>query len=50
MTRPEDIARDRIDKRLQLAGWVVQDIKTFTPEAGLGLAVREYPTDTGPAD
>ena len=50
MTRPEDIARDRIDKRLELAGWVVQDIKTFNPAAGRGLAVREYPTDTGPAD
>ena len=50
MTRPEDIARERIDQRLRQAGWVVQDIKSLNPAAGCGVAVREYPTDTGPAD
>ena len=50
MTRPEDIARERIDQRLRQAGWLVQDIKALNPAAGRGVAVREYPTDTGPAD
>ena len=50
MTRPEDIARERIDQRMRQAGWVVQDLKSLNPAAGRGVAVREYPTDTGPAD
>ncbi|MFZ5756785.1 MAG: DEAD/DEAH box helicase family protein [Pseudomonadota bacterium] len=47
---PEEQARDRIDARLAQAGWIVQDMKELNPGAGLGVAVREYPTDTGPAD
>ncbi len=47
---PEQIARDQIDKRLLAAGWVVQDKASLNPNAALGVAVREYPTDTGPAD
>ncbi|MGX1004040.1 superfamily II DNA or RNA helicase/integrase [Roseovarius sp. MBR-38] len=47
---PEQIARDQIDRRLEAAGWQVQDKASLNPNAALGVAVREYPTDTGPAD
>lgn len=47
---PEQIARDRIDAKLDEAGWHVQDKATLDWNAGRGIAVREYPTDTGPAD
>ncbi len=47
---PEQIARDKIDAMLQQAGWKVQDKKAIDFSASLGIAVREYPTDIGPAD
>ena len=47
---PEQKARDNIDKMLAEAGWKVQKKDAIDFNAGLGLAVREYPTDTGPAD
>ncbi|MBI3376443.1 MAG: DEAD/DEAH box helicase family protein [Betaproteobacteria bacterium] len=47
---PEAKARLAIDERLQQAGWLVQDFKNLNLGAGPGVAVREYPTDTGPAD
>lgn len=47
---PEQIARQEIDRQLSECGWVVQDYKAFNPSAGRGIAVREYPTDSGPAD
>ena len=47
---PEQIARDRIDDRLREVGWQVQDKGEMDFNAGLGLAVREYQTDIGPAD
>ncbi len=47
---PEQVARDRIDCRLRAAGWQVQDKDALDFNAGLGIAVREYQTDIGPAD
>ena len=47
---PEQVARDGIDKRLRAAGWQIQDKDTINFMAGLGIAVREYQTDIGPAD
>lgn len=47
---PEQKARDTIDKMLAGCGWVVQGQKEINFNAGLGVAVREYPTDVGPAD
>ncbi|MEO0375761.1 MAG: DEAD/DEAH box helicase family protein [Cyanobacteria bacterium P01_A01_bin.17] len=47
---PEQQARDRIDVLLRDAGWVVQSKKQFDLGAGLGVAIREYQTDAGPAD
>ncbi len=54
---PEQIARDRIDQMLAEAGWSVQDKNQIDfgsakglPDRQTGIAVREYPTDSGPAD
>jgi len=47
---PEQIARDKIDALLEEAGWVIQSAKKVDFNAGLGIAVREYTTDVGPAD
>ena len=47
---PEQAARDRIDALLTASGWVLQDLKSIDLQAGLGIAVREYQTDIGPAD
>ena len=47
---PEAKARQQIDDKLARAGWVVQDMKALNLGAATGVAVREYPTDTGPAD
>ena len=47
---PEQVARDQIDDRLRAAGWHVQDKNALDFNAGLGIAVREYKTDVGPAD
>lgn len=47
---PEQLARDNIDAQLEAAGWKVQPNKKIDLNAGLGIAVREYQTDAGPAD
>lgn len=47
---PEQIARDNIDSALILCGWIIQGIKQINLNAGIGVAVREYQTDVGPAD
>ena len=47
---PEQKARLIIDQKLEQAGWVLQDLKQLNPGAALGVAIREYPTDSGPAD
>ncbi len=47
---PETKARQHIDAKLEQAGWVIQDMKQLNLAAGLGVVVREFPTDTGPAD
>lgn len=47
---PEQIARDRIDQLLTDSGWIIQDKKKINLAAGIGVAVREYQTDIGPAD
>lgn len=47
---PEQIARDKIDAMLAAAGWIVQNHTAPDLNAGIGIALREYPTDTGPMD
>lgn len=48
--KPEDKARIIIDQKLVAAGWIVVDKKNYNPSAGFGIAVREFQTNTGPAD
>jgi len=48
--RPEEKARRKIDRLLEDAGWAVQDRDNFDPRASRGIAVREFPLDTGSAD
>ena len=47
---PEQIARDNIDKQLTACGWQVQSMTKINLSSCLGVAVREYLTDVGPAD
>src|SRR3954468_17640804 len=47
---PEQRARAQIDRKLEAAGWVIQDFKEIDLSAARGVAVREFPTATGPAD
>ena len=47
---PEQIARDNIDKLLLQSGWVIQNKNQINLHNGTGQAVREYQTDTSPAD
>ena len=48
--KPEEKSRLTIDKKLIESGWVIQDVKTLNLSASLGVAVREFPTSTGPVD
>lgn len=47
---PEENARLVIDRKLIEAGWIIQDVKQLNLLAGLGVAVREFPTSTGEVD
>ncbi len=47
---PEQLARDKIDAALQQSGWLIQSKNNINLTAALGVAVREYYTDIGPAD
>ena len=49
-TKLEAETRKEIDKKLEAAGWVVQDKNRINLFETLGVAVREMDTDTGPAD
>ena len=47
---PEQRARDRIDRRLEEAGWQVQSRQSMNVYSSPGVAVRELQTTEGPAD
>lgn len=47
---PEEKARIEIDKQLNAAGYVVQDMSELNLLVAKGVVVREYPTDTGEVD
>lgn len=47
---PEQLARDQIDLKLYASGWIIQNKNTVNLNAALGIAIREYQTDIGPAD
>ena len=48
--KPEEKSRLAIDKKLIESGWKIQDVKSLNLSASLGVAVREFPTSTGPVD
>ena len=50
MPSPEAQARQRIDGLLAAAGWCVQDRCALNLSAARGVAVREFPLQTGFAD
>ena len=50
MPTPEEKSRLVIDQKLVAAGWKVQDMGSLNFGAGLGVAVREFQTQSGPAD
>lgn len=47
---PEQEARVVIEEKLEQSGWVVQNVAQLNLGAALGVAVREFPTSTGPVD
>lgn len=47
---PEQLARDRIDEKLRLSGWYIQNKNEVDFTVGVGIAIREYPTKIGPVD
>ncbi len=47
---PEEKARIAIDQKLAQSGWIIQDMKQLNLAAGVGVAVREFPTSTGEVD
>jgi type I restriction enzyme R subunit len=47
---PEQQARDNIDKQLIACGWIIQNKRNINLSSGVGVAVREYSTEVGPAD
>ena len=50
MPTPEETARELIDAKLAVSGWIVQTYKHMNLAAGPGLAVTEFPGAHGPAD
>jgi type I restriction enzyme R subunit len=45
--KPEDIAREQIDRMLEQAGWAVQDVKQANLYAEKGVAIREFELKSG---
>ena len=48
--KPEEETRKQIDYLLEQAGWKVQDLGELNLGAGIGVAVREFPLESGTAD
>ena len=48
--KPEEKARQNIDRLLTAAGWVIQDREQMNLGELPGVAVREYPMSPGPTD
>ncbi len=47
---PEQIARDIIDQHQNDCGWILQNKNQINLQAGIGVAIRQYQTDIGPAN
>jgi len=50
LTKPEELARQKIDELLEAAGWTVQDYQDIDLSSSLGVAVREFPLTNGAVD
>ena len=48
--QPEEQARLAIDRKLEQSGWTIQDMSKWNLTVSHGVAVREFPTSTGPVD
>ncbi|MCK4352155.1 DEAD/DEAH box helicase family protein [candidate division WOR-3 bacterium] len=48
--KPEEKASQKIDQLLEAAGWKIQDLRELNLGASLGIAVREFPLESGRAD
>ena len=48
--KPEEKARQNIDRLLTAAGWVIQDREQMNLGESPGVAVREFPMSSGPTD
>ena len=48
--KPEDRARQHIDRLLTKVGWTIQDREQMNLGVSQGVAVREYPMSSGPTD
>ena len=48
--KPEEKARQEIDRQLRQCGWEVQDFKAMNITAATGVAVREFKLKTGFVD
>src|SRR3989337_4402308 len=48
--KPEEKARQQIDKHLEGAGWIIQDYPEFNLGISPGVAVREFPLKSGFTD
>jgi len=48
--KPEEKARQVIDQLLENSGWKIQDYHERNPGVSLGIAVREFPLESGYAD
>lgn len=48
--KPEEKSRLVVDENLCQSGWIVQDMSQMNLECSLGVAIREFPTDSGPVD
>jgi type I restriction enzyme R subunit len=48
--KPEEKARQNIDKLLEMAGWKIQDLRELDLGVSYGVAVREFPLNSGTAD
>ncbi len=44
---PEELAREQIDRMLDAAGWVVQDLAEANVSAARGVAIRSFPLKSG---
>ena len=47
---PEQRARQTIDTKLEQSGWIIQNMRELNITAGIGVAIQEFPTSTGPVD